>query len=104
MPYRVQRKRTKDWRKPENTVNVTRPGKWGNPYHLSYYSHFADPNLAAVGAFTEWITRPEQVELIQQAREELRGKNLMCWCRLSKPCHADVWLEIANRAPQPDAR
>jgi len=27
---------------------------------------------------------------------ELRGKNLMCWCALDKPCHADILLEIAN--------
>jgi len=28
---------------------------------------------------------------------ELRGKNLMCWCEIGAPCHADVLLEIANR-------
>lgn len=33
-PKRIQRKRTKGWRMPENTVNVTRPGKWGNPLKL----------------------------------------------------------------------
>ena len=31
-PKRIQRKRTKGWRKPENTVNVCRPSKWGNPF------------------------------------------------------------------------
>lgn len=31
------------------------------------------------------------------ARQELRGKNLACWCPLGSPCHADVLLEIANR-------
>ena len=30
------------------------------------------------------------------AREELRGKNLACFCPLSEPCHADVLLEVAN--------
>ncbi len=28
---------------------------------------------------------------------ELRGKDLVCWCPLDQPCHADVLLEIANR-------
>ena len=28
--------------------------------------------------------------------EELRGKDLACWCKLSDPCHADVLLEWAN--------
>jgi hypothetical protein len=28
--------------------------------------------------------------------EELRGKNLSCWCSVDSPCHADVLLKIAN--------
>jgi len=31
-------------------------------------------------------------------RAELRGKNLACWCPIGEPCHADVLLEIANKA------
>ncbi|KKK82573.1 hypothetical protein LCGC14_2802060 [marine sediment metagenome] len=31
-PIRVQRKRTKGWRMPSNTVCVTRPSRWGNPW------------------------------------------------------------------------
>jgi hypothetical protein len=29
--------------------------------------------------------------------EDLRGKNLACWCPLDQPCHADVLLELANK-------
>ena len=29
---RIQRKRTKGWKMPENTVYVGRPTKWGNPF------------------------------------------------------------------------
>jgi len=29
--------------------------------------------------------------------ESLRGKNLLCWCKVGEPnCHARVWLELAN--------
>jgi hypothetical protein len=28
--------------------------------------------------------------------DELRGKDLLCWCPLGSPCHADVLLELAN--------
>src|SRR3990167_5429086 len=31
-PTRVQRRRTKGWRMPENTVYVGRPTKWGNNF------------------------------------------------------------------------
>lgn len=27
---------------------------------------------------------------------ELQGKQLMCWCKLTNPCHVDVLLELAN--------
>jgi hypothetical protein len=26
----------------------------------------------------------------------LRGKDLVCWCPLDQPCHADVLLQLAN--------
>ena len=38
----------------------------------------------------------ENPDLVSAARRELRGKDLMCWCPLDRPCHADVLLEIAN--------
>lgn len=27
---------------------------------------------------------------------DLAGHDLMCWCPLDRPCHADVLLELAN--------
>jgi hypothetical protein len=29
--------------------------------------------------------------------EELRGRNLACWCAPGSPCHAEILLEMANR-------
>lgn len=34
LPKRIQRKRTKGWEMPENTVYVGRPTKWGNPFKI----------------------------------------------------------------------
>jgi hypothetical protein len=33
---------------------------------------------------------------IEDARRELRGRDLACYCPLEEPCHADVLLEVAN--------
>lgn len=33
-PQRIQRKRTKGWRMPDNTVYVGRGSKWGNPFKV----------------------------------------------------------------------
>lgn len=87
-PQRIQRKRTKGWRKPENTVIVQRPGKWGNPF-----KNPEDPAWAVSQYKNLMLANPE---LCEEAKKELRGKNLSCTCPLNKPCHADVLLEIAN--------
>lgn len=34
-PQRIQRRRTKGYKLPENCISVTRPGKWGNFLKLS---------------------------------------------------------------------
>ena len=98
MPERIQRKRTRGWKMPENTVYVGRPTIWGNGNRaevigaaLAVEMFRRDLERGAAG----WpgIGKPLTVEMIQR---ELRGKNLACWCPLSSPCHADVLLEIAN--------
>ena len=33
---------------------------------------------------------------IKNRLDELRGKQLACWCSLEKDCHADVLAEFAN--------
>ena len=40
-------------------------------------------------------------ELVAAARRELAGRDLACWCDDDVPCHADVWLDVANRRPGP---
>lgn len=48
-PVRVQRKRTKGWRMPENTVYVGRGSKWGNPYKVGV------TKTRSPGALRPWI-------------------------------------------------
>jgi hypothetical protein len=33
-PKRIQRKRTKGWRMPQNATYVGRPTRWGNPFSI----------------------------------------------------------------------
>lgn len=96
-PRRIQQRRTKGWRKPEDTISVARPSKWGNPIRIG------DPWIGipirtrqeAVAAFRSLVDKePEYRALV---RAELAGKNLMCFCPLDQPCHADVLLDLANR-------
>ncbi len=108
-PVRVQRKRTKGWRMPENTVSVCCPGRWGNPFSIGSTGWIpVDDSGVWSKEPHEPLTREQAVECFRfcaefDARERpevfapLRGKNLACFCRLDEPCHADVLLEVANR-------
>ncbi len=94
-PIRVQRRRAKGWKMPENTVSVTRPGRWGNPFPCG------GNNALAVESYREWIEKrggfyADPPPGVEDIKRELRGKNLACWCKVGEPCHADVLLEIAN--------
>lgn len=92
-PVRIQRSRKKGSRltSPNGlpVVCVTRPGKWGNPFR----SGDAKRN---VSAFALWLDTPKGRQLVIEARKELAGRNLACWCAPVAPCHADVLLELVN--------
>lgn len=103
-PHRIQRKRTKGWKMPPDTVSVTRPGKWGNPYttKIARESACHEDHLAAwcVGCFRDAVAGKLlfafPVPSVDEIRTNLAGKNLACFCPLDQPCHADVLLELAN--------
>lgn len=129
-PQRIQRRRTKGWRKPEGAVYVGRGSRWGNPctqvrmpaldgseweregrlgkasgrHHAfvhpdkSVTSHLVEDATReqAVAMYRDWLA--QRPSLAEQARQELAGHDLMCWCPLDKPCHADVLLKLANEA------
>lgn len=117
IPQRVQRQRTKGWRKPEGAVYVGRGSRWGNPLMVCEMWPTAEQVVSLfrdlVAAGEAWWTSDEGTRWEQRnrwrleaherewlnseaIRAELAGKDLMCWCPLHKPCHADVLLELAN--------
>ena len=86
---RIQRKRTKGWKMPENTVYVGRPSRWGNPYsihNMPIWSPYKE-----VEAYRIWL----EAKLKENPHflDALKGKDLACWCNIGEPCHADVILK-----------
>lgn len=104
MPDRIQRRRTKGWRMPPDAVYVGRPTRWGNPYPVgSRDTRYSDREWlhtpeSAVLAYREWLDEPgpSGFSRREEARVELAGRDLACWCPPGQPCHADVLLEVAN--------
>ncbi len=122
---RIQRQRSKGWKTPANTTYVGRPTKWGNPFKLindmiycdaSHRRKGLDPwvqtdgmiytkqeGLAqAITLYENWIYGLFRYGVIPKKFmfddiQELKGKNLACWCPLDQPCHAGILLKIANK-------
>lgn len=102
---------------PPNTVKVDRTTKWGNPFALGAVFNPGDPlwpylklpamkkhpgegmrevrlsPAIAIETYSWWIIEQPQLML---ALDELRGKNLACWCKPGEPCHADYLLKLVN--------
>jgi hypothetical protein len=96
MPQRIQRERIRGWRKPPNSVIVDRTSRYGNPHRIGFclvcgVTHSRED---AIAEFRAEI----RAKLYEQpdALDPLRGKDLICFCRLDQACHADVLLELAN--------
>jgi hypothetical protein len=122
-PTRIQRKRTKGWRAPEGAVYVGRGSGWGNSWKVGSTGWTVLPGGWIDRRPHEPLTRQQAVDSFRNARsfdiehlrnirEKLAGLDLMCWCRLDQPCHADWLLEVANsplplesfvdKSPKPD--
>lgn len=74
---------------PEGYVYCGRPSKWGNPFVMG------GPNSrdTVCDKFERWFL--SQPQLIADAKKELRGKTLVCFCA-PKRCHCDTLLRVAN--------
>ncbi|WP_367138925.1 MULTISPECIES: DUF4326 domain-containing protein [Streptomyces] len=121
MPARIQRRRTPGWRAPEGAVYVGRGTRWGNPWVVAQTPRGTgwavnwvgcrgqsphvlvtetpangqrDAHVLAVELYETWLHH--QPRLFDQVTEALAGRDLMCWCAPSLPCHADVLLQLAN--------
>lgn len=122
IPQRIQRKRTKGWRMPENTVVVDRSSGFGNPFKVQKVNYGTtkvhpepkcewwvetstsvwrfptkdEAQTASVKLFRANAESAANSNWRERTKLALRGKNLACWCALNKPCHADVLIELAN--------
>lgn len=118
MAERIQRSRRKGWRKPDGAVIVTRPSKYGNPYVVHTHDERCPEDLVGCPLWccdspAEAVRRLRHDLLyplvhhpfypsVDEIREELSGKDLVCWCPLVDaegnrfPCHADLLISICE--------
>lgn len=87
---------------PPNTVKVDRTTRWGNPFLVTPDRDNAEAVRlfsALIEANESWTVvlrgKAQQVTLAE-AKQQLAGKNLACWCRPDLPCHVDRLLKLVN--------
>jgi hypothetical protein len=134
VPERIQLRRTPGWRLPPGARSVARPTIYGNPFglldelgHGNPLRPFLDaavlevtdldsrayavisPSLRSIAVAAHRLWLKDQPTLIEQARRELRGCDIGCWCSLpdaGQPdhCHGYTWLLVANDLEIPTGR
>ncbi len=101
MPSRIQRRRSRGWRAPEDAVYVGRGSVWGNSWRVDPDRAGSSPlavrdRAEATARYCEWLTfTAEGRALAALARQRLRGRTLMCWCPEGTHCHGDFLADIA---------
>jgi Domain of unknown function (DUF4326) len=116
-PRRIQRQRTKGWKRPLTAVIVDRTSRFGNPFTVGMD---ATDRAHATALYREWLennsydVHPPGVPIeyrqemdrrrdwIITHADRLKGRDLVCWCPLpadGEPdhCHASVLITLANQ-------
>ena len=103
-PVRLQRSTLgPDWKPQEGTVFVGPGSRWANPFRKADTDALrGEPDVEAAyqrGGWREAAKLLYQDHLREEGLDpsELHGMDLICTCKLSDPCHADVLLELANQ-------
>lgn len=113
-PVRIQRSRQHKQESPNGLPikYVGRPTRWGNPFkitgqkgHWFVINDFDDPLLTfdqksdaidfCVDNYKYYILNEIKLGILNL--NELKGKNLSCWCNIGERCHVDVLLELITK-------
>lgn len=115
MPKRIQIRLRKEIKTlPKGTVYCGRPTEYGNPYKPADYikpveamlgtkaderDHAIVMRLARLYCLLDYKAYLDhRPDLMERMRQQLRGKDLACFCSLDAECHVDVILMIANNS------
>lgn len=76
-------------------VYIGRPSAWGNPFEIGKDGDREE----VIRKYIDWLH--DNPDFVAQARTELAGRTLLCWCD-PLPCHGHVLRDIAAGEPLPE--
>ncbi len=117
IPLRIQRKRVKGYKMPYNSISVTRPGRFGNPFSVEKYGRdkavelferlFTESHIMNFtmehqldiqkSKFWQYWRQSNYMSTTDMVVKELAGKNIACFCKPDQKCHGDTYIKIANQ-------
>ena len=92
-PVRIQRRRTKGWRMPPDSVIVSRPAKYGNPHIVGRCTicQLDHAQEEAVRMYALDLSDGRLGYTADDLQQEFEGvKYVVCWCSEDEACHGDV--------------
>lgn len=105
LPIRIQRRRVRGWKMPPHAKYVGPGSLYDSPFRVARSpfelknggARVVESPAEAVEKFRDWIKHTAEGRFVAGcAARNLWGLDLVCWCPVDQPCHADVLLEIAN--------
>jgi len=75
-------------------VYVGRPSEFGNPFVVGRDGSRAE----VIRHYVAWLH--DHPDIVERARRELAGKDLICWCA-PEACHAEILRDLALGLPLP---
>ena len=78
-------------------VYIGRPSPYGNPFTIGKDGTREE----VLCKYIDWLH--ENPEFVARVREELKGKDLLCWCAPAE-CHGHILRDLAAGDPLPERR
>jgi len=94
MAKRIYFNRYEGKKLPNNTVLITRPGIYGNPYSVKEYGR-----EKALELFEVYLDKKIKSGF---NLSPLKGMDVACICRLGEKCHGDILLDRIDKLDDND--
>lgn len=107
MIKRIKLRRKRGSKLPPNTVNVARPGRFGNPFNwqdIAVQNGYSQKEVTCI-EFERWLQGGSPYGLVKPERRQWILDNLWriaqadfvaCWCGPDEHCHGDILIKLAQ--------